>query len=182
MELLAFALSVICVWLNARGHLATWPLAIASSVVYGYVFATSKLFGDAALQLVFIILAIYGWVCWKPQAHFTRSVTDIPVAIAGWLVGLSLFLYGIIYFILANYTNSDVPHTDAFLTSLSLIATFMSAQKWRQNWFVWAFTDTMYVGLYIYKQLWITALLYGLFVILCLLGWQQWTQSMNEQP
>ena len=116
MEILAFALSVVCVWLNAQEKVLTWPFAIASSAAYALVFFEARLFGAA----------------------------------------------------------------DAFLTAASLIATFMSARKWRQNWWLWGFADTIYVGLYIYKDLYITALLYGLFVILCLIGWRQWTKQMCQ--
>ena len=180
MEILAFALSVVCVWLNAQEKVLTWPFAIAASAAYALVFFEARLFGDAGLQLVFIVLAIYGWTCWQTNEGPSRKITNVPKQV---LLGLALawvMLYAAIYLVLIHYTSSDVPKTDAFLTAASLIATFMSARKWRQNWWLWGFADTIYVGLYIYKDLYITALLYGLFVILCLIGWRQWTKQMCQ--
>lgn len=181
MEILAFTLSVICVLLSAYGKRLTWPLAIASSATYAIVFAEVRLFGDAALQLVFIALAIYGWMCWKPNHPHIKQVSDVPHAILPWLIAAWIGLHTAIYLLLVRYTSSDVPQSDAFLTAASLIATYMSARKWRQNWWIWGIADTLYIMLYMYKNLYITALLYGLFVILCLIGWREWTAQMHQK-
>ena len=180
MEILAFALSVACVWLNAHEKVLTWPFAITASAAYAIVFFDARLFGDAALQLVFIGLAIYGWMCWQPNRPSTQKINDVPHQALLWLALAWGILYMAIYLVLIHYTSSDVPKADAFLTAASLIATFMSARKWRQNWYLWGFADLLYVGLYIYKDLYVTALLYGLFVILCLIGWREWTKQMPQ--
>ena len=180
MEILAFALSVACVWLNAHEKVLTWPFAITASAAYAIVFFDARLFGDAALQLVFIGLAIYGWMCWQPNRPSTQKINDVPHQALLWLALAWGILYMAIYLVLIHYTSSDVPKADAFLTAASLIATFMSARKWRQNWYLWGFADLLYVGLYIYKDLYVTALLYGLFVILCLIGWREWTKEMPQ--
>ena len=88
-------------------------------------------------------------------------------------------MFFLIQHILKNYTSSDVPNIDAFLTAGSLLATYMSAQKWLENWLLWAFVDVIYIGLYVYKDLYLTALLYGLLITLCLLGWRQWSRQMK---
>lgn len=183
MEIFAFILSLACVLLNAYGKILTWPLAIASSSAYAYVFFNSQLFGDAALQFVFIGLAIYAWITWykKDVCHepnhpsFSRiPANSISQCAIAWLV---MFL--IIQYVLQNYTSSDVPNIDAFLTAGSLLATYMSAQKWLENWLLWAFVDVLYIGLYVYKDLYLTALLYGLLIALCLLGWRHWSNQMK---
>lgn len=182
LEILAFVLSLACVIFNAKGHVLNWPLAILSSLAYSWVFQEAKLFGDAALQLVFVVLAMYGWMKWlkkssssTPSTLFShiqkKSVLHMVIACAA--------LFVIIRLALTEYTNSDVPNTDAFLTAASLVATYMSAHKWIENWFVWAFVDVIYIGLYIFKDLYLTALLYGLFVLLCAVGWHQWKKRMR---
>ena len=183
MEIIAFILSLACVLLNAYGKILTWPLAIASSTAYAYVFFDSRLFGDAALQFVFIGLAIYAWITWHKkdkshQAHhssfFRASINSITKCGIAWLL-----MFFLIQYILKNHTSSDVPNIDAFLTAGSLLATYMSAQKWLENWLLWAFVDVIYIGLYVYKDLYLTALLYGLLITLCLLGWRQWSKQMK---
>lgn len=181
LEIVAFGLSLACVILNARGHVFNWPLAILSSLAYAWVFQDAKLFGDAALQLVFVALAIYGWIKWikKPNtSNTTIFFSHIHRKSWVYIIITCTALFMVIRLVLMQYTDSDVPNIDAFLTAASLIATYMSAQKWIENWQVWAFIDIIYIGLYIFKDLYLTALLYGLFVMLCAIGWRQWKKLM----
>jgi nicotinamide mononucleotide transporter len=186
MEIIAFTLSLICVALNAYGHILTWPLMIASSAAYAWVFQDAKLFGDAWLQGVFILLAIYAWKTWSKSTQAegasnssSSSFKKMPRSwpLIGSLCWSGLFL--IIHYLLVNHTSSDVPLIDAFLTAGSLLATYMSAQKWLENWLVWIFVNSLYIVLYIYKDLHLTALLYGLLIVLAGLGWLQWSKKIK---
>jgi nicotinamide mononucleotide transporter len=187
MEIIAFTLSLICVALNAYGHILTWPLMIASSAAYAWVFQDAKLFGDAWLQGVFILLAIYAWKTWSKSTQAegasnssSSSFKKMPRSwpLIGSLCWSGLFL--IIHYLLVNHTSSDVPLIDAFLTAGSLLATYMSAQKWLENWLVWIFVNSLYIVLYIYKDLHLTALLYGLLIVLAGLGWLQWSKKIKQ--
>ncbi|MEY4121056.1 MAG: hypothetical protein RLZZ472_1447 [Pseudomonadota bacterium] len=187
MEIIAFTLSLICVALNAYGHILTWPLMIASSAAYAWVFQDAKLFGDAWLQGVFILLAIYAWKTWSKSTQTegasnssSSSFKKMPRSwpLIGSLCWSGLFL--IIHYLLVNHTSSDVPLIDAFLTAGSLLATYMSAQKWLENWLVWIFVNSLYIVLYIYKDLHLTALLYGLLIVLAGLGWLQWSKKIKQ--
>jgi len=187
MEIIAFTLSLICVALNAYGHILTWPLMIASSAAYAWVFQDAKLFGDAWLQGVFILLAIYAWKTWSKSTQAegasnssSSSFKKMPRSwpLIGSLCWSGLFL--IIHYLLVNHTSSDVPLIDAFLTAGSLLATYMSAQKWLENWLVWIFVNSLYIVLYIFKDLHLTALLYGLLIVLAGLGWLQWSKKIKQ--
>lgn len=187
MEIIAFTLSLICVALNAYGHILTWPLMIASSAAYAWVFQDAKLFGDAWLQGVFILLAIYAWKTWSKSTQTegasnssSSSFKKMPRSwpLIGSLCWSGLFL--IIHYLLVNHTSSDVPLIDAFLTAGSLLATYMSAQKWLENWLVWIFVNSLYIVLYIYKDLHLTALLYGFLIVLAGLGWLQWSKKIKQ--
>jgi nicotinamide mononucleotide transporter len=182
VEIIAFLLSLICVLLNALGRTLTWPFAIASSAVYAWVFHDAKLFGDAALQIVFIALAVYGWWCWGNNRSRTSQQKPSHIKKRDQLIlAIALSLVFIILRAgLIRYTSSDVPTIDALLTGASLIATYMSAKRWIENWIIWAISDLTYIGLYIYKQLYLTALLYGIFIILCILGWKQWSKQIGN--
>ena len=186
MEIIAFTLSLICVALNAYGHILTWPLMIASSAAYAWVFQDAKLFGDAWLQGVFILLAIYAWKTWSKStqtegANNSSSSSFKRMPRSWYLIGSLCWsgLFLIIHYLLVNHTSSDVPLIDAFLTAGSLLATYMSAQKWLENWLVWIFVNSFYIALYIYKDLHLTALLYGLFIVLAVLGWIQWSKKIK---
>lgn len=188
MEIIAFTLSLICVALNAYGHILTWPLMIASSAAYAWVFQDAKLFGDAWLQGVFILLAIYAWKTWSKSTQAegasnssSSSFKKMPRSwpLIGSLCWSGLFL--IIHYLLVNHTSSDVPLIDAFLTAGSLLATYMSAQKWLENWLLWIFVNSLYIVLYIYKDLHLTALLYGLLIVLAGIGWVQWSKKIKQR-
>ena len=186
MEIIAFTLSLICVALNAYGHILTWPLMIASSAAYAWVFQDAKLFGDAWLQGVFILLAIYAWKTWSKStqtegANNSSSSSFKRMPRSWYLIGSLCWsgLFLIIHYLLVNHTSSDVPLIDAFLTAGSLLATYMSAQKWLENWLMWIFVNSFYIALYIYKDLHLTALLYGLFIALAVLGWIQWSKKIK---
>jgi nicotinamide mononucleotide transporter len=99
-----------------------------------------------------------------------------------WLFGSFLWsgLFLVIHYVLENHTSSDVALMDAFLTSGSLLATYMSAQKWLENWLVWIFVNSLYIVLYISKDLHLTALLYGLLIVLAVLGWVQWSKKIKQ--
>ena len=183
LEIIAFALSLACVIFNAKGHVLNWPLAILSSLAYGWVFQEAKLFGDAALQLVFIALAIYGWIKWlrKSNTSSGTSFSRIPKTLMMPMIIACALLFTFIRLALIQYTSSDVPNIDAFLTAASLVATYMSAHKWLENWLLWAVVDVIYIGLYLFKDLYLTALLYGLFVILCVAGWRQWSKLIQQE-
>lgn len=187
MEIIAFTLSLICVALNAYGHILTWPLMIASSAAYAWVFQDAKLFGDAWLQGVFILLAIYAWKIWSKStqtegANNSSSSSFKRMPRSWYLIGSICWsaLFLTIHYLLVNHTSSDVPLIDAFLTAGSLLATYMSAQKWLENWLVWIFVNSFYIALYIYKDLHLTALLYGLFIVLAILGWVQWSKKIKQ--
>jgi nicotinamide mononucleotide transporter len=175
LELISFVLSVITVLLNIRRNHWGWLFAIVSSAAYGIVFFQSRLYGDAGLQAVFIAASIWGWSEWL------RGAKAGPLAVgrlgrAGW--AWSLAGWAIAFLLLARFlhafTDTDVPHMDGFLTAGSLLGTILTAKKKIENWHTWIVVDILYVGLYIYKGLNLTAILYAVFVVLAVLGLRAW--------
>jgi nicotinamide mononucleotide transporter len=175
LELVSFVLSVIMVLLNIRQNHWAWLLAIVSSAAYGVVFFNARLYGDASLQLVFIASAVWGWYQWLRGAGQTKLVVSRLAApgwiwsAAGWGIGFLLLAW-----FLRTHTNTDVPHADGFLTAGSLLGTVLLARKKVENWHVWIAVDLLYVGLYLYKGLLLTAVLYSVFVVLAVLGLRAW--------
>jgi nicotinamide mononucleotide transporter len=175
LELISFVLAATTVLLNIRQNHWAWLFSIASSSTYAVVFFDARLYGDSGLQLVFIAASVWGWWQWLRGTHETKLVvtrlsrTGWFWALAGWgaaFVALSLFL--------KTYTNTDVPHIDGFLTAGSLAGQLLLARKKVENWHVWLVVDVLYVGLYIYKDLHVTALLYAVFVLLAWRGLRAW--------
>jgi nicotinamide mononucleotide transporter len=181
-ELISFVLSVTCVALNIRQIHWAWLFAILSSAMYGMVFYSSKLYGDTGLQIVFIIVAVWGWTQWLRRsntdgAELALSVTQLGVrerlwAIAAWLIGFIILAQ-----LLRSFTDTDVPYQDGFLTAGSLLGTVLLSRKKIENWLVWIVVDVLYVALYVYKGLMLTAALYALFVVMAYVGYRSWKRS-----
>jgi nicotinamide mononucleotide transporter len=175
LELVSFVLSVTMVLLNIRQNHWAWLLAIISSATYGFVFFHAHLYGDGSLQLVFIASAAWGWYQWLRGAGETKlAVSRLEGrgwlwSAAGWAAGFALLAW-----FLKTYTDTDVPHADGFLTAGSLLGTVLLARKKVENWHVWIAVDVLYVGLYLYKGLMLTAILYAVFVAMAVLGLRAW--------
>ncbi|MES2317841.1 MAG: nicotinamide riboside transporter PnuC [Pseudomonadota bacterium] len=183
-EILSFVLAVITVVLNIRQNPWAWFFAIVSSAMYGIVFYNSLLYGDMGLQVVFIVLACWGWYQWLygGAQHDTLSVSTSSQT--GWAWGIAAWLAGfvVLAYLLGRYTKSDVAVYDGFLTAGSLLGTVLLSRKKVENWIVWIVVDILYVGLYIYKDLMLTAILYALFVGLAGIGLATWYRDAERKP
>lgn len=179
LELISFLLAVTTVVLNIRQKHWAWLFSIASSSTYAVVFYEARLYGDMGLQFVFIAASVWGWYQWLHGAAGANAAPLVPTflkpggrawSLAAWLAGfvlLSTFL--------DNFTDTDVPHADSFLTAGSLVGQLLLAKKKVENWHVWIAVDILYVGLYLYKGLVLTAVLYGVFVLLAIAGLRTWS-------
>ncbi|RJG15538.1 nicotinamide riboside transporter PnuC [Massilia cavernae] len=182
LELVSFVLAVITVLLNIRQNHWAWLFAILSSATYGVVFFGALLYGDMALQLVFIAVSVWGWYQWLHGGahHESLQVTrlkqrGIAYSIGAWIAGFVL-----IALFLRTYTNTDVPHIDGFLTAGSLVGQLLLSRKKVENWHVWIAVDVLYVGLYVYKGLMLTAILYAVFVVMAWIGLRAWSRSAQQ--
>lgn len=178
IEAAGFAFAIAMVICNIRQLQWGWPLAIASSVLYLVVFAQSKLYGDASLQILFIAMALWGWRQWRRAngmaALVPRAMSKLQAA---WVLALGLMLWLLTVWILQRYTDSDAAWADAFITAGSIVATLLLARKFTANWLIWLAVNVVSVALFMDKQLWLTALLYALLSILSLQGWRVWRRD-----
>jgi nicotinamide mononucleotide transporter len=182
-ELLGFATGLVNVSLLVRQHILNWPLGILNVLLLMVVFWTAGLFADSGLQIVYVLLGCYGWWAWLyGGAARTRLVVRrttrpewLGLAAAGVLLTLALWLF------LDRMTGSTVPLADAVTTALSLLATYGQTRKLVENWWLWIAADVIYIPLYGYKDLWLTAILYVAFLGLCVLGLRAWTAALRAQ-
>lgn len=181
LELISFFLSVITVLLNIRQNHWAWLFAIISSAAYGIVFFGARLYGDMGLQVVFIVVSVWGWYSWLHGGaqHQALDVTRLDrtgwiASLAGWAVG-----FVVLAWFLKAFTDTDVPRADGFLTAGSLLGQVLLSRKKVENWHAWIAVDILYVGLYAYKHLILTAILYGVFVLMAIVGLRAWNQAVQ---
>ena len=179
LEILAFGLSVWMVVCNMRVDPLAWPLAIAASVLYGLLFAGSKLYGEAGLQVVFVLVAAWGWWQWRfgtQDGGAALAVRYLGQRARLQLFALTLAAWPLLGALLDHATDSDVPYLDAFPTAFSLTGQWLLGRKYVENWPTWVLVNTVSVGLFAIKGLWLTAVLYALFVVMAVAGWRAWAR------
>jgi nicotinamide mononucleotide transporter len=177
LEGAAFFAALAMVVANLRVHPVAWPLAIFSSVAYGLLFFNSRLYGEAALQLMFIALALWGWWQWLRGTAADGSALQVGRMHTRqrWqAVAATLLAWPLLGLLLARTTDSDVPYFDALPTVASITGQLLLARKKVENWPTWLAVNSISVVLFAYKDLWLTAVLYALFALLSLWGWHTW--------
>ncbi|PWE41208.1 aminotransferase [Pseudomonas prosekii] len=176
LELFAAVLGVIAVWLTVKQNPWCWPIGLVMVLLYSWVFFEVKLYSDMLLQVVYAALQLYGWWQWTRAgaAHNGRQVTQLDkrsVALGLAVGAVGSLLLGAA---MAHWTDAAQPWLDAALTGFSLVAQMWMAQKRLQCWPMWVVLDTIFVGLFIYKGLYLTAALYALFTVIAVQGWREW--------
>lgn len=181
LENLGIATTLICVWLNTKQNIWGWPWAILASVIYGIVYFNAKLYSDMELQIVFIIISIYGWWKWVNGGPENSKliVSKTPRKFYVYL-GIIFILFALISgYLHQKYTDASFPYFDSSLTAISLIAQWLMARKYIENWLLWALVNIGYIFLYFSKDLFGTSVLYLLLLALAVKGYYEWFGFKN---
>ena len=182
LETLAAVFGAVSVYLSVKENVWSWPTAIVNVTLYILVFWRAKLYADMALQVVYIGISVYGWHQWL---HGGAGRTALPVTrltkrVAAALVGIGAVSVLLLGTILGRYTDAALPWLDSTTTATSLIAQWMMAKKILENWLVWVAVDVVYIGMFLFKSLTLTAVLYAVFLVLSATGYLQWKKSLES--
>jgi nicotinamide mononucleotide transporter len=181
LEIAGFVTTLVGIWLTTRRLLICWPVVLAADVLYLLVFYRARLFSDSLLQVFFIAFTLYGWWHWWRGVREEGEVRVVPLSVRGWLGGLAAGAVGAILLgWLMVRVGAALPHLDAALTSYSLVASWWQARKHTANWWLWIAVDAVYIGEYVYKDLWATGVLYLLLVILAVMGLVEWRRAGSQ--
>ena len=185
IELLGAILGIAFIFFSIKQNILTWPTGLATSILYIIVFFESKFYADMGLQVYYVGISIYGWYYWikgkKSENSNTVLVRQTNKNLWLKLIAIALLLYFAILIILLSFTDSDVPFMDSFTTALSIIATWMLAKKYIEQWLIWIFVDIISAGLYIYKELWATVILFAVYTVMAFLGYIEWRKTLKTQ-
>ena len=179
VELVGSVTGGLSVWLLVRQNIWNWPIGITNNIFYIVIFYQSGLYADAGLQFVYIAISIYGWWNWLHGGleHTELKVTTASTAgIAGYL-GLAAASTAALYRLLKRFTPSTVPFADGVTVALFMTAQLMMSKKIIQNWWFWIIGDALAIGLYIYKHLYLTSILYAVFLAMCIAGLLEWKRA-----
>lgn len=181
-EAFGFVTGAACVYLVVQQSIWNFPIGIANNIFFLVLFGQSRLYGDAGLQIVYIALGIHGWYQWlfggghRTELKITRASLQMKIAMTA-----SIALMTIILLFILRAVKGSAPLLDSFTTALSLGAQYLLNSKVIENWLVWIIADMIYIYLYIERDLHLTAVLYAVFLCLCIAGWFRWQQTLRNQ-
>jgi nicotinamide mononucleotide transporter len=205
IEVFGAVTGILYVFLEIKQNLWLWPIGIITSAVYTWVFFTGKLYADTSLQGYYLVISVLGWYWWirkKSGRMGDRSGTEIPqsgrekgrkgeterlkVTRIDLKTGIVLAavlcaLYFILWFVLSHLTDSPVPAADSFITSLSIVATWMLARKIYEHWYLWIVVDAFASVLFITRHLYPTVILYIVYCAMSFAGLIEWKKSLTKQ-
>ena len=182
-EVIAVILALAYVLLAVKERIECWYAALISTAIYTFLFWDVSLLMESALQVYYLVMAAYGWWQWR---HHTNKEEDL--AIHTWSIQQHLTaISGIIVisivsgYLLAENTSAALPYLDSFTTWASVLTTYMVTKKILENWIYWVVIDAISIILYIDRGLYLTALLFMLYVVIAIYGYIQWLQRYREQ-
>ncbi len=181
VEIAGWTATLVGIWLTTRRKLLCWPITLVADVLYLIVFYQAKLLSDALLQVFFVAFTLYGWWHWW---RGVREEGEVRVARLPAFNGVVAVIAGVagtfVFGALAKRFHAALPYLDASLASFSLVASWWQARKHIANWWLWIVVNILYIGEYIYKGLWPTAVLYALLVGLAVVGLRDWKRAPVE--
>lgn len=187
LQISGVVLGLLYLWLEYKANIWMWAVGIVMPIVHCILYYNSGLYADAAINIYYIIAGIYGLMCWifstpgnKTKNSVPHSILDSDKKLIPALVAWYAVLHIAIYLLLVNFTNSTVPICDSFTTALSIVALWMLSRKYTEQWLVWLVVDAVTVGLYIYKEIHITAGLYAIYSVIAVAGYLKWKKQSNN--
>ncbi|WP_016778895.1 nicotinamide riboside transporter PnuC [Anaerophaga thermohalophila] len=191
MEIAGTLLALVYLYLSVRENIWLWATGFLSSFFYMIVFFDEHLYADMGLQVYYLIISIYGWLTWKWGRQRTGR-KKMPISKLNARTGVILLLIGgVVYVVvllillkvpsLIDIPASELPFWDAFTTTGGIIATWMLARKFIEHWLIWIVVDLVSSGMYFYKGLEVTVLLYLIYTAVAVIGFLEWNKNMKTR-
>ena len=190
LQLTGIVLGLLYLWLEYRADIRLWIVGLIMPIVHGLLYYRSGLYADCSMQIYYILAGLYGWIVWMrseagdPKGPKTKKFSKIgttPLRLVPILFAVFLGIQAGIYLLLVHFTDSQVPFWDSFTTALSVVALWMLSRKYAEQWLVWLVVDLTTVGLYIYKDIPLTAGLYLLYSALAVAGYLRWRKQIAAE-
>lgn len=182
LEIAGTLAGLLYLWFEYKASIWLWPVSIIMPAIYIIVYYQARLYADSGISIYYLLAGIYGWWAWAKHTvkGKEKSIAFTPRRLIVPLFFVLSIVFMLIGSVLSAYTNSTVPWWDSFTTALSIIAMWMLARKYVEQWLVWLVVDVASCGLYIYKELYFTSFLYGLYAVIAFFGYLKWKQLMDH--
>lgn len=189
LEIIGTVIGLIYLWLEYHASIYLWVASIVMPAVYIFIFFDAGLYADMGINIYYVLASIYGFACWKwatnqkdkKSTTAALKISHTSRRLVAPLGIISAILTFAIAYILIAFTDSNVPWCDSITTSLSIVAMWLMARKYIEQWWVWIAVDIMSSGLYTYKGLYFTAGLYAFYAVIAYFGYKKWKELMTAQ-
>jgi nicotinamide mononucleotide transporter len=180
-EIVAVVVSFAGIWLTATRRMLCWPVSFVACALYFKLFLDVRLYSDMVLQALFGIAIVYGWIAWTRGKDDTGDVVVAPLRLPQALAGLAAGAVGAVAIggFTSRYTDAALPWMDAGLSSFSLVAQYWTARRHSASWLLWIAVDILYVGMFVFKGLMLTADLYAAMIALAVMGYRRWRSAAS---
>jgi nicotinamide mononucleotide transporter PnuC len=182
IEIVGAILSLVYLYLSIKQQISLWLFGFLSSAFYIVVFFQTRFYADMSLQFYYLGVSIYGWINWKrgsQESGHELAAAKTSKALMLRLLIASILIYAAYYIVLAKFTDSTIPKADSLVGMLSVIGTWMLARKLIENWLVWIVADGLATGLFFYKELYPTAILFIIYTGMAAIGYFQWKKTID---
>jgi len=183
LEAIAVFFGIASVIYSIRKNILVFPTGMISTLIYVYICLKYKLYADMGINAYYFSMSIYGWYLWSRPSTGKDELPVTWLDRKGIINSIVLFLgsYAALYFVLANFTDSDVPYWDSFTTASAFVGMWLMAKKKVENWIAWIITDIASVPLYYYKGLMLTSFQFLFFTILATIGLIEWVKAAKSK-
>lgn len=183
LEWIAVATGLLSVWYSMKENIWVYPTGIVSVLIYVYIAYIYKLYADMGVNFYYFIMSVYGWYYWLHPKSDSRE--QVPVTMNNRTenvisAALTIGSFSILYFVLSNFTDSDVPFWDSLTTCFAILGMYLMARKKLESWIAWIITDLISIPLYFHKELVLTSFQFLVFTLIAIGGYISWKRSMEE--
>lgn len=183
-EMVAVLLSVTYLLLAIKQSLWCWVAAFISTLIYTILFFDASLLMDSALNLFYLVMAIYGWYSWKYGNGINKNeeleITTYGLAKNLKIIGILIIVSLILGYIMANYTRADFAYLDTFTTVFAVFTTYTLTKKVLENWLYWIVIDSVSIYIYINKGFYLTAILFAFYTVLAFIAYNNWKKEYEN--
>jgi nicotinamide mononucleotide transporter len=181
LEVVAVIFGILSVWFARKENIWVYPTGIVNVLIYVYLCFFAGLYADMAINAFYFVMSVFGWYNWSRRVDSTHHVPISSLNMKQWLFYALLIMvaFGVIYYVLLNFTDSTVPVFDSFTTSLFIAGMWLMAIKKIENWLLWILGDLLVIPMFAMKGLAFTSVQYIVFLILAIMGYIEWRKRFK---
>lgn len=183
LEIAGLFVGLAYLYFEYHANRMMWLMSVIMPLISLWVYLRAGLYADFAINIYYLLIAVYGYLAWsfgfERKERAPLPISHMPSRVYGPLTAVLAVIYALLSWLLTDFTNSTVPYWDGFTTALSIVAMWMLARKYVEQWIAWFVVDAVCVGLYIYKEIYFYAALYAVYTVIALLGYRKWLRMMR---